>query len=256
MSRLIEGKMPCPYCPSSDGWHEFENGFYCFVCDKLVFKHKLKKKEVINSLYHRTDEKVVVSLPSDFSETLPSQAMAWLYQMHFTDDMIKRFKIGYSENCLIWSNKNNSYFNSGPRIIFPYYKHRRLLFFEARSLDPTELKWFSSGGKKDLYDVGHDSTVIIVEDIISAIRVRVATSYRVIALRGTSCSDEKLLSIIKQGDNFIVWLDSDLPGKKASKKLGNRLTWAGQVRYISTERDPKFYSDAEIQSIIGINECL
>ena len=49
---------------------------------------------------------------------------------------------------------------------------------------------------------------------------------------------------------FYMWLDADVAGRKAAKKLGNRLELYGEVCYISTKQDPKCYSDEQIKKII------
>jgi twinkle protein len=38
MSQLVEGKLPCPNCPSSDAYHLYDDGHgYCFSCKKTTF---------------------------------------------------------------------------------------------------------------------------------------------------------------------------------------------------------------------------
>ncbi len=96
--------------------------------------------------------------------------------------------------------------------------------------------------------IGKVDTVVVVEDILSAIRV--GTTFPCIALRGTSCNTSKLDQLRKSADSFIVWLDGDRPGINAAKKLGNKLTWVGKVCYIRTKEDPKAYSNEEIQEMI------
>ncbi|WP_299073765.1 toprim domain-containing protein [uncultured Paraglaciecola sp.] len=89
--------------------------------------------------------------------------------------------------------------------------------------------------------------VVVVEDVMSAIRVNTA-GYSSVALLGTS------LGIVAAGhigqwSNVICWTDMDEAGDKAYKTLKKKLAlYPSKLLRIQTERDPKENWIAEIQT--------
>ncbi len=255
MSDLIDRGLPCPHCHSSDARAEYEDNFYCFSCHAVDVKKKSSNYVTKESLKELTRPQEI-ELPKDATPRLPDAARAWLYSHHFTDAMIHDAKICYSEHCIVWSQRKGEMVDTGARIILPYYRNhlaseRKLIFFEARTLDKkNKLKYATAGGKKDCYfsNPYHWSPLVIVEDILSAIRV--GHSIRCVSIRGTSINTQRLLDVVNGTSEFILWLDSDKPGQDAARKWKNKLSWAGSVRNIVTEKDPKCYSDKEIQEIL------
>ena len=242
MAILIQRGLPCPFCSSSDAYAEYDTNFYCFSC-------KASKSKAFKN---RTVTKVQVDgLPSDCTEELPIEVQAKLYQHHFTDELIQKAGLLYSESGRIYSQRLRKEVNVGPRLILPYYENNELQYWEGKTCGHSRLKYITSGGKQQLYKTfcGAVPQIVIVEDILSAIRVGETTPC--VALRGTSCNTNKLHQLSQCANDFIIWLDSDRPGIEAAKKLGNKLTWVGKVCYIKTKEDPKCYSDKEIANFIN-----
>jgi hypothetical protein len=93
--------------------------------------------------------------------------------------------------------------------------------------------------------------VVVVEDMLSAIRVRskVLSSF---SLLGTELSDCGLHELSTFHREFYVWLDNDstLVCKKA-QKVANRLAlFGGTVRLIRTTKEPKECSEDEVLRIL------
>lgn len=267
MSNLINGKLPCPWCHSSDAFHEYEDNYYCFSCHKYEWKNKTKKSfPVKESSAPKEAPNNKIELPKDFTYDIPNDIKAKLYLQHFTDELLRKFGVGFSENCWIWSHKLNKYFNSGSRLILPYYSFpettnghvaaSKLLFYEAKTYDKTnKLKYISVGGKQILYKtfVGSVSKVILVEDILSAIRI--GKWFPCIALRGTFLSEKKTISLLNSvTDTAILWLDGDKPGVQATRKLTRKLRLVRKVINIHTLKDPKCYSDEDILALLDLTE--
>ena len=252
MGSLVDHGLSCPFCGSSDAYAEYTDNYYCFSC------HKSKPKVCPTS--HKTKPKVCptshkIALPEDYTTDIPGFAKAYLYKHGFDDSLIHFYFLGWSDNCWIWSKRKQQYFNAGPRLILPCYDDKaKLLFFEAKSLDPNEkLKYVGEGGKGMMYraepflkgSVGI-TRIVIVEDMISAMRI--GSMYRAIALRGTCITDKKLLELKNDRWNkYILWLDSDKAGRKAATKIETKLRWfADDITKVFTDKDPKCYTDAEI----------
>jgi DNA primase len=189
--------------------------------------------------------------PEQVYTELPDQARAFLYKYHFTDELIKHYRICHAADFLVWSTSKGAYFNSGDRVILPYYNERnKFAFCEGRTLQKNnDLKYVTVGGKKTLfksYRCTQTGWIVIVEDMLSAMRVGQVQAC--MALRGTSVNDEKLYSIIQNDDwHFCIWLDGDKPGQNAAKLLKTKLEWMGcDVLNLVTDKDPKCYSKKRI----------
>jgi DNA primase len=231
------------------GLADFFHNRYCFSCGRSDLKKK-RFKDWLKTSNTRLDAPTEVTLPDDYTAALPADAQAWLYKNHFTPELIEKYRIGFSETTPMWSHRTQKWYDSGPRVILPYYIDDTLQYFEARSLDPTNnLKYVTAGSKKELFRSGTQAAkvqyLVIVEDMLSAMRV--GEHAATVALRGTKCPDKCLVDLYRTTNRYILWLDSDEPGQKAARKLGERLTWAGKVRYIKSELDPKCYSAQEIE---------
>lgn len=248
MSILIAHGLPCNNCGSSDAMAEYENNFYCFSCKHSISKKQRKPSKYTNMLRSTVAPKKLI-LPEDVTTDLPDEARAYLYKYHFTDQLIKKRRIQWSDSTIIWSNNKQAYVETGPRIIFPYSNEEGLRYFEAKSLDrTTSLKYITVGGKSLCYpcSIGFSHPfVVIVEDMMSAMRI--GEQYPVIALRGTAFNSEKLIQLAETRREYIIWLDSDAPGQDAARNLTRQLTRFGKVYNIKSKKDPKCYTNKEIK---------
>lgn len=246
MSELIESRLPCPSCPSSDAYHLYENGGYCFSCH--YFKPAKNKVKVKLPTKSNPSE---LNLFFNASTQLSDKALAYLYDYQFTDELIKTYDIREDENFITWSSRTQKYFNSGHRLLLPYYENSILQFYEAKRLDITNPLKYVSSAKGFLFKTftTEPSTLVVVEDILSAMRVGETIS--TVALRGTAINSKILNQLLELDCNYIIWLDHDRAGYKAALELGKKLLWNGtKVEYITTTQDPKWYTDLEIKGIL------
>jgi hypothetical protein len=108
-------------------------------------------------------------------------------------------------------------------------------------------KWLTRKDKSSKHFFYHliseSKNVVIVEDVISAIRVHEATGYNTLALNTTFLPTDQ---IIRLKPYFVyLWLDGDMLGKKIA--YATKCSALGiKVHIIQTSRDPKEYSDANI----------
>jgi len=178
----------------------------------------------------------VVLLPDDYTTSIPDNGLVYLYN-YLTDKEIEYYRVVYS--------------NSLNRVIFPVYDGNSLVTWQGRYLgepDPKIPKWFNQrtkSKKHNYFKVKRGSnTLVIVEDILSAIRVgRVVDCYAVL---GSYIPDELIKEISRVYSEFRIWLDYDK--LKASLRYQKKFQMLGlKCKVISTLLDPKCYGTKEIE---------
>jgi DNA primase len=96
-------------------------------------------------------------------------------------------------------------------------------------------------------DKGTKGRVVVVEDIMSAIRVGEVVN--TISLLGTK-ADTNQINTLSRFDNVITWLDSDRAGRHGSKTIRQAVGLLTNTQDIVTELDPKSYSNQQIETIL------
>lgn len=240
----------------SDGflWHCFRCSLTGFVPDISASPSQVQQiidqasKEKVDTRPER------VTLPEDFSTTIPATALVQMYDLGITDRDLERHDIGWSR--------------SHGRIIVPVYQYgkgpsgwaKKLVGVLGRKLDTDEEskpKWWSVRQRDIKHPrftsipekIVHEKLVVFVEDVFSAIKV--GNTGRICQALLTTYMPYELYPKLK-GWNVIVWLDSDAYGKavKYVAQLGaNGIT----ARAIHTTKDPKAYEPDEIEREITNN---
>lgn len=240
---LIQSRLPCDSCGSSDAVSEYDNGTYCFSCHHSTYKFSSRPTNYTN------DYKTIECPYRVQNVTKNGLADCFLRERHFTQSMYFLYNLQESTD--------------GNFLVLPGIREGKRQFLEIRNLNPERIKapkYQTVGTKKILY-LGNrlfnwfdqkGLKIIIVEDMLSCMRV--GLRHNCVALRGTSLSEE-VLSIFCQlspATHLYLWLDSDIPGQKATEKIIDKLSWLGNpITKILTEKDPKMYTDTEITSILA-----
>ncbi len=256
MSKLLESKMPCPWCPSSDGYHEYETNFHCFSCHKSKAKPKEENsrslfidKDVVSGVMHTGR----ISLPKTVTKDFPKEAMKWLLEAGITKALIDQYDIHYVENEIVPIPNTNRSVQLSKRIILPYITSGEVKFYQARSLNICEPRKYITIGPKSAYRTGPtswvpDRVVVVVEDILSAIRVAEVTE--AVALIGTSLDDETALHLANYKE-VKVWMDNDAPGIAASNKIVKKLKlYCKKVVQIKHNKDTKRCFQKELEQML------
>lgn len=201
------------------------------------------------SMFKKHNEtKALQEVPQDVSSQyadMPPQAAAYLSSKGITEAIAFHYGIGWSP--------------SADGLIFPV--------INWYGYDQCQVKYFDRKQRYSTIHADHRETmfshlikdagavnppVVIVEDLLSAIRVIEATDYDAFALLGSELNDQGL-SVLLDYDQFFVWLDNDndtIVGK--AKKLADRLAlFGGRVRLIKKQCEPKDISNTDIISIIN-----
>lgn len=226
---------------------------YCFRCHWKSRKalEELKVANVVGGVAIEdpvTDVPVV--LPEDF-EPLHSKGdewmqKAWQYAMGrgLSEEQVHRHQVGLS---LIGRSR--------ARVVFPIYRKKQLLGFSGRTLVDAEPKWLHSPGLRSVYPARYGfnkTTVIIVEGIVDALVVeRWVPGADVLALLGTHLSEQKM-QWLDSYSNIVLWLDPDLPGRKATVTIAPQLEDYGKrVMVVQSEKDPADLTEQEIHAALS-----
>ena len=216
-----------------------DGSLYCFMCGYYVSATGVSKYKAQKEV----EVKKSICLPYDVDTVLPTLAKEYLTKYNITEkDRIR--------HTILWSETYQ-------RLVFPYFGQDELLGWQGRYLgnDPEKLKkskWFSQGDLKTiLHIVGNQSSeiCIVVEDVISAIRISHVPNIAAIPLFGSHLSTEKILQIKYFCDTILVWLDPDMRVKAA--KFSHRVRQLGlKSRVIYSNKDPKDHMEDEILNYI------
>lgn len=183
-------------------------------------------------------------LPRDFTTDIPTHRAIWLLKASIGFDVAGRYGIGYSPKL--------------DRVIIPIMDSGELVAFTARAVDTqpkyiARYKYGSSAVFTSLPDVRGLFDLVVMEDQLSTIRVGRYNLSR--SLLGTSADGETAMALLKgieDPHSIALWLDGDKAGKKGRDAVARRLGLLGlNVTKITTPKDPKLYTNREIQEILA-----
>jgi len=231
----------CPKCAkegrdrSGDNLARYsDGGAYCFNCGYFIFAGGLS---ALSKGVQETGK--TLSLPGDCSTELPTRALSWLKKYQLTDHDLKL-------NHVMWSEHYQ-------RIVFPIIINKELVGWVGRSVDPDRVPKALTFGRlhEYTYILGNlaSKTIVLVEDLVSAMRVAGTFEYAVCPLSGSHVSTRRMLVLKRYFDEVIVWLDKDK--EKESVKFSRKAKEFGiNARSVITDLDPKEYTDSEILSYL------
>jgi ribosomal protein S27AE len=224
MSKFIK-HIPCPRCGSKDNLGEYDNHYFCFGCKYY------KTKDDLASLRSRMQESKspsnVISSSINTVSELPQSAMKWLLSYGISLEEIANYNIEWSEDLgILVLLKSSSY-------------------WQGRNFKNIGPKYLSNGSKP-LTIYGSGDTIVLVEDVLSAIKISRLQKFCSAPLLGSSLSSDFEKKLTEQYRNIYVWLDRDKA--KNAIRIKNRLKGLGITsRAIVTPKDPKEYSTMEIE---------
>lgn len=222
---------------------------YCNACGcnpfelkgKLTLQELRELEELNKRAEHEARYNKFDCLPRDFTTEIPIEGRLWLYSAGLSPKDWTRHGIGYSETqrrvilpvyddsgTLIWQQQRAIFKGQKPKYLQP-----------SREKGSTMLKVSPSGATKE--------RAIVVEDIMSAYRVgKHIPTYSIL---GTKLSAGQAKTLTGYG-RVSTWLDGDRAGIDGAKAIRRAIGLVTAVSNISTESDPKEYSDADIREIL------
>jgi len=246
-----------------NGWYYncFRCGFAGFYPDETATAESAAKELDALSAREVMKSTPQIDLPSDFvkmrenpsEEGVPYSGYNWLWQYNLDEYDMKKFNIG-------WSDDHN-------RCIIPVYEYldgRKLIGWVGRDCrNMTKEVRKKTGGAKYIIRKQQDykriffhapsksDTYVIVEDIISAIKVNKIAGVHVYALLNTYVPPIMMLRLRRK--RVILWLDNDqLSNMVATVQKATSL--GSDMNYIHSALDPKGYGPDAIK--IFIKEAL
>lgn len=200
-----------------------------------------------------------VTMPNDCSNTIPIPGMTYLRKYNLTATEIAENGILWSEKGIFVKTKSTL---AAPLLIFPYYGFGALQGWVGRNLGNTAsaVKSVRIGMKSAVFfpvlaarygktsgvlaPACEDRTLVVVEDPVSAIKVR--RHANAMPLFGSTFDEERMLHLAKSYDKLLIWLDYD-KAAFASQEAKNYSNKFKRVRSIVTKQDPKDMDDGQIR---------
>lgn len=222
-------------------WRNDDNtiGAKCYRCGatgRSGSKPSMFKKSI--------ETKALQEYPKDVSsryEDMPPEVATYLSGKQITEAIAYHYGVGYSE--------------VADGLVLPVHNELHHEGFQVKYFDRKQRYSTVHLGKREwmfshLYS--GLSGVVIVEDLLSAIRIKETIgTLDAFALLGSELNDQGLAQLVNNHDYFMVWLDNDndiVCGK--AKALFNRLSLFGTARYIKEQVEPKDISDDEIHAMV------
>lgn len=142
------------------------------------------------------------------------------------------------------------------RVVLPCFRglagHSEIVFWQARALDARQPKYLAPAVNKAMLIPrwGSALEVTLTEDLLSAYKVgKVAEAW---CLLGTSMPKFMLSALLERRCKVNVWLDPDLAGRRASRKVMLQLRGVGiEARNIVSDRDPKLVHYQQIKELLN-----
>lgn len=216
---------PCPKCGSKDNLAEYSENFHCFGCGYHKRKNTLARVRSLNAVDELKSEDVSKGIT--LNKTLAVEARKWLLWYGLTEEEMQQFTYDY-ENDVLYLFFSES------------YRVGRVFATDTKTR-------YTSKGKKPVLRYGKGDTCVLVEDIISAIKV--GRNYTAIPMLGAKPTEE-IIQALDDYDEVVLWGDADkmreniVVRNKLSERLGK------QVKLCFTSLDPKCYTDLEVKTTL------
>jgi transcription initiation factor TFIIIB Brf1 subunit/transcription initiation factor TFIIB len=242
------GTEQCPKCAKDgrdvhrDNLARYSDGSaFCFCCGYTIYSNAISRLQETRRRTTNSKSKFnqCCYLPEDSTGEIPEIAWTWLKEYALTETDIKT-------NNILWSEENQM-------LIFPLLIEEELVAWHGRYFGKeSKPKATTKGSLKDVYYMkGNPSTdtIVLVEDLISAIRIGKSNNIAAMPIFGSVIKLKQLLTLHNRYKNILIWLDKN---KEAySRKISFQARQLGINAYsIISELDPKCYNDDNIKSFL------
>ena len=213
------------------------------------YKQKSKEQIEAEENYIQITEKTTQIYQDLLYKDIGKHALEYIKNRGFSDDMIKKYRIGYApKNNIISSEFNNikidkltstglvrvgdygSYDFFRDKLMFPIFNpHGQVIAFSGRSLDGSEPKYINTTDTELFHkrqtifgfnfarDAIHkNNRSIIVEGQIDAIQMQCHGFPETVAPLGTALTEDHIAILCKSNRNIVFCFDGDNAGKKAA----------------------------------------
>lgn len=224
--------------------------------DTIAYRPKMRpqigKKTVDDVILDLTDPlQAAHDALMDPNNVQAQPILQYLYSRGFTDDDIRRFKIGYVASCNEPLAAYPQLQNRSPKahlynIALPYQrKDGSCYYFISEICDRTQIDNWNGKYRKinnvtgniynEFYLTGPEvpENIFVVEGIYDAMSIEACGGY---AIACVGVGHARLVEICKQyhpNTTLIISLDNDAAGEKAASKISDELTMIGIRNYIA-----------------------
>lgn len=247
------GHESCPSCGSKDNLARYSDGHaWCFGCGYHENANGIKvlREALTSTTISETHKTYEVSLPEDFSYSIPPIGALWLRKYGLSFNEIREHRIGWSDKGIVLK-KNGM--EVKPLLILPVFDvSGELLFWQGRNFGINGPKYYTKGYKETIYHIlenkSRQEEVVVVEDIISAIKV--ARKCSAMPILGSTISMERLQTLSERFSTLTLWLDKDkqIEARKTSLRAS---MYFYKVNVVLTELDPKEYDEHQIEDFLN-----
>jgi hypothetical protein len=221
----------CPACQKrgndtkGDNLAEYSENYYCMACGYYKRKNTLNRVRDLTASNELKSSGVCDGIT--LNKTLATEAKKWLLGYGLTEVEMKQFTYDY-ENEVLYLYASDSY-----RV--------------GRTFAKAASTRYISKGRKPVLTYGTGDFCVLVEDILSAIKV--GRQYAAIPMLGAKPSDD-VVNALKGYESIVLWGDADKMRENivVRNKLSERLN--KPVKLCFTSLDPKEYSNLEINYYI------
>ena len=215
------------------------------------YKQKTQQQIEAEENYVKITEKATKIYQDLLYSESGKHALEYIKNRGFSDEMIKKYRIGYApKNNIIASSFNNikpekltatglvRIGNYGPydffrdKLMFPIFNaHNQIVAFSGRSLDGSEPKYINTSDTELFHkrqtifgfnfarDAIHRSNrSIIVEGQIDAIQMQSHGFGETVAPLGTALTEDHIAILCKSNRNIVFCFDGDNAGRKAAMR--------------------------------------
>lgn len=191
------------------------------------------------------DEEKMIALPFDAEFKVKNEeAQNWMAKYNLDSGVQVDYEIMWSDVCQY--------------VVFPLYTmDGHLCAWQGRNFSGKGPKWVTFGEIHkhpqllSSYKPGRPDALVLVEDIVSAIRV--AETCDSMPLFGTHLSAERAAWIAQRFSKVIVWMDHDAFDKAQQIAAKFAIYPEVETYIVVTETDPKGHSNAEIAELLPVS---
>jgi hypothetical protein len=155
-----------------------------------------------------------------------------------------------------WGIVGNTFYDvQQERVVFPiYYKHQ-MIDAIGRAVGATQTpKWYRYTGAADYYTVGEGDTILIVEDVVSAIvAYQELSDVTCMAILGTSMN-HKHFEKIGEYDKAVIALDPDALSKTIEYRREIELWTGNKTVALSLSDDIKYRMPEDMEKLADLSK--
>lgn len=257
---VLVSREACPKCQamgndqSGDNLAVYADGHeFCFACRFYRDADGVSKIRA-NDGFSNTVITRSLHLPNDASLDYPSHALNWVAKYELTKHDLMQNGVVYSDDGVSFRGNRAT-----DLLIFPSWEKDNLLAWQGRYFGTDKVpKWITRGNTDKCYhflcngkpDSRVRDTLVIVEDIISAIKVS-KLGVSAMPLWGNQFLGriDMLLKLTRNGCKVLLWLDPNMYTKMIKESNVARLKGLETCSILS-RMDPKEHTMDEIEEYV------